>query len=116
MTETDTMAAVQIDRYGGPEVLVHRRMPIPSPRPSELLIRIEHSGINFMDVHTRMGKYRDSRIYPVCLPTTLGVEGAGHVVAVGSEALGFGHGDRVAFCLIWGSYAEYAAGILPIAP
>lgn len=102
------MNAIQIDRYGGPEVLIRRDLPIPSPGPGEILIRIAYSGINFMDIHTRQGKYAESRTYPQTLPTTLGIEGAGIVEAVGAEVDLFQRGDRVAFCLSWGSYAEYA--------
>jgi NADPH:quinone reductase len=100
--------AIQIDRYGGPEVLIRRDLPVPFPGPGEVLVRIAYSGINFMDVHTRQGKYAESRTYPQTLPTTLGIEGAGAVEAVGPGAEMFSPGDRVAYCLAWGSYAEYA--------
>lgn len=103
------MKSIQIDRYGGPEVLVRRDIAAPAPRPDEVLIRISHAGINFMDVHTREGKYASSRTYPVKLPCTLGMEGAGEVVAVGAETADFKPGDRVAYCIVWGSYAEFAA-------
>jgi len=102
------MRAIQIDRYGGPEVIVHRELPIPTPGPGELLIRLAWSGINFMDIHTRQGKYANSRTYPQSLPTTLGIEGAGTIEAIGSGVVGFHAGDRVAYCLAWGSYAEFA--------
>jgi len=61
-----------------------------------------------MDIHTRQGKYAASKTYPVRLPCTLGMEGAGEVVRVGSEVTRAGLGDRVAWCISWGSYAEYA--------
>ena len=102
------MRAIQIDRYGGPEVLVRRELPIPSPGPRDVLIRLAYSGINFMDIHTRQGKYAASRTYPQSLPTTLGIEGAGTIEAIGSEAAGFRLGDKVAYCLSWGSYADFA--------
>lgn len=102
------MRAIQIDRYGGPEVLVRRDVPVPQPGPGEVLIRLHHSGINFMDVHTRQGKYAGSRTYPVSIPTTLGIEGAGEVAALGEGVGVLAIGDRVAYCLTWGSYAEYA--------
>lgn len=102
------MRAVQIDRYGGPEVILRRDVPVPQPGPGEVLIRLRHSGINFMDVHTRQGKYAGSRTYPVSIPTTLGIEGAGDVAALGRGVTEFAPGDRVAYCLAWGSYAEYA--------
>lgn len=102
------MRAVQIDRYGGPEAILHRELPIPAPGPGEVLIRIAYSGVNFMDIHTRQGKYAASRTYPQTLPTTLGIEGAGTIEAVGAGVAGFRSGDRVAYCLCWGSYADFA--------
>jgi NADPH:quinone reductase len=102
------MKAIQIDRYGGPEVLVRRELAIPAPGPGEVLVRLKYSGINFMDIHTRQGKYAGSRTYPLSLPTTLGVEGAGNVAALGQGVEGFREGDPVAYCISWGSYADYA--------
>lgn len=96
------MRAIQIDRYGGPEVIVRRDLPTPSPEPGEVLIRLAYSGINFMDIHTRQGKYATSRTYPQTLPTTLGIEGAGMIEAIGSDVEDFQVGDRVAYCLSWG--------------
>jgi len=100
--------AIQIDRYGGPEVLELRQIDKPTPGPDELLIKLAWSGVNFMDIHTRQGKYAQSRTYPQLLPTTLGIEGSGIVEATGRDVEGFKAGDRVAYCLAWGSYAEYA--------
>lgn len=102
------MDSIQIERYGGPEVLVRRDLPVPVAGLGEVLIRIRHSGINFMDIHTREGKYANSRTYPVTLPCTLGMEGAGQVEAVGEGVQNLQRGDRVAWCIVWGSYAEYA--------
>ncbi|HEV7803150.1 MAG TPA: quinone oxidoreductase, partial [Burkholderiales bacterium] len=103
------MKSIQIDCYGGPEVLIHRELTVPHPEAGEVLIRLAWSGINFMDVHTRQGKYATSRTYPVRLPTTLGMEGAGMIEAVGPGVDDLRPGDRVAYCLHWSSYAEYAA-------
>lgn len=102
------MRAIQIDRYGGSEVIVRRDLPVPQPRAGEVLIRLAYSGVNFMDIHTRQGKYAGSRTYPQSLPTTLGIEGAGMIEAVGEGVADLSPGDRVAYCLSWGSYAEYA--------
>lgn len=102
------MKAIQIDRYGGPELLGVRDIPKPAPGPEEVLIKLAYSGINFMDVHTRQGKYAASRTYPQSLPTTLGIEGAGIIEATGSKVAGLKAGDRVAYCLAWSSYAEFA--------
>jgi NADPH2:quinone reductase len=102
------MRAIRIEKYGGPEVLIRDDIPIPSPPPGSVLIRLKYSGINFMDIHTRQGKYDGSRTYPVALPTTLGMEGAGVIEAVGPNVDDFRKGDTVAYCLSWGSYADYA--------
>jgi NADPH:quinone reductase len=100
--------AIQIDRYGGPAVLIRRELPVPAPGPDEVLIRIAYSGVNFMDIHTRQGKYAGSRTYPLTLPSTLGIEGAGTIEVVGSGVADFRVGERLAYCLSWGSYADYA--------
>jgi NADPH:quinone reductase len=103
-----TMRAVQIDSYGGPDVLRWRTTEIPAPASDEVLVRIAFSGVNFMDVHTRQGKYARSRNYTTALPLTLGIEGSGWVEATGSEVSQWRPGDRVAWCLSRGSYAEFA--------
>ncbi len=103
-----TMKAIHIRHHGGPEVLLRSPLPVPDPGPGETLVRVHYAGINFMDVHTRQGKYQRSTTYPVRLPCTLGMEGAGEVVACGPGAQDFAPGARVAWCLAWGSYAEYA--------
>jgi NADPH:quinone reductase len=103
------MKAIRIERYGGPEVLVHREIPVPVPAAHEVLVRLTHSGINFMDIHTREGKYAASRTYPMTLPVTLGIEGAGHIVELGSQVADFAVGERVGYCIVRGSFAEYAA-------
>jgi NADPH2:quinone reductase len=102
------MRAIRIEQYGGPDVLRRVEMDIPSPGRGEALVRVACAGINFMDIHTRQGKYQDSRTYLVRAPCTLGMEGAGEVVGVGADVSSIRRGDRVAWCLSWGSYAEYA--------
>src|SRR5215469_5960932 len=102
------MRAIRIEQYGGPEVLRRVDIDIPSPERGEVLVRVACAGVNFMDVHTRQGKYRNSRTYPVRAPCTLGMEGAGEVVRVGPDVASIKPGDRVAWCISWGAYAEYA--------
>jgi NADPH2:quinone reductase len=102
------MKAIMINRYGGPEVLRHADIAVPEPAAHEVLVKVVCAGINFMDIHTRQGKYASSRTYPVRLPCTLGMEGSGVVVRVGAEVKQLAPGDRVAWCISWGSYAEYA--------
>jgi NADPH2:quinone reductase len=102
------MKAIRIEQYGGPEVLRRVDIAIPRPGPDDVLIRVGCAGINFMDIHTRQGKYKESRTYPVRLPCTLGMEGAGEVVEAGANVTSLKRGDRVAWCISWGAYAEYA--------
>ncbi len=103
------MRAITIEQYGGPEVLQWQQdAPVPQPGPGEIQVRVACAGINFMDIHTRQGKYARSRTYPVPLPCTLGMEGAGRITAVGAGVQHLKAGDRVAWCIAWGSYADYA--------
>jgi NADPH2:quinone reductase len=102
------MRAITISQYGGPEIMQLQEIPVPIPAKGEILVKVVCAGINFMDIHTRQGKYATSQTYPVQLPCTLGMEGAGHVVAVGEGVERLKAGDRVAWCISWGSYAEFA--------
>ena len=102
------MRAIRIEQYGGPEVLRRVDIPVPSPGPGEVLVRVACAGVNFMDIHTRQGKYQHSHTYPVRAPCTLGMEGAGEVVSAGRDVGSFTARDRVAWCISWGAYAEYA--------
>ncbi|MGH7853243.1 MAG: quinone oxidoreductase family protein [Candidatus Binatia bacterium] len=96
------MKAVRVHNYGGPEVLTLEDIPIPEPKPGEARVRIEASGINFIDIYQRTG------LYPLQTPFTLGMEGAGVVDAVGEGVTEVKTGDRAAYAMISGSYAEYA--------
>jgi NADPH2:quinone reductase len=96
------MKAIQVMQTGGPEVLTLADLPKPTPKANEALIEIKASGINFIDVYLREGRY------PSPLPFIAGQEAAGVVAEVGSEVTNLKTGDRVAYCGITGSYAEYA--------
>ena len=96
------MKAVQIFQTGGPEVLSLRDIPTPTPAANQALIRIEASGVNFIDTYFREGRY------PATLPYTLGQEAAGTVVSIGSDVASVAPGDRIAWCGIPGTYAEFA--------
>jgi len=102
------MRAVQINQYGGADCLAVNEIATPQLEPGEALIELEYAGVNYIDIYMREGHYRNSRTYGAPLPFTLGMEGAGRIVeANGVENLHAG--DRVAYCLSRGSYAEYAA-------
>jgi NADPH2:quinone reductase len=97
------MKAIQVKKPGGPEALELVDVPVPQPKPNEAVVKIAASGVNFIDVYHREGRY------PVPLPFVIGQEGAGTVSAVGAEAKSVKTGDRVAWTSIMGSYAEYVA-------
>jgi NADPH2:quinone reductase len=97
------MKAIQIKQTGGPEVMELVDLPIPQPKSKEAVIRIHAAGVNFIDVYNREGRYK------MALPAVLGQEGAGTVTAVAPDVQNVKVGDRVAFTLVLGSYAEYAA-------
>jgi NADPH:quinone reductase len=97
------MKAIQIKQTGGPEVMELVDLPVPQPKPNEAVVKIQASGVNFIDVYNREGRYN------AALPFVLGQEAAGTVSAVGAEAKGIAVGDRVTYTSVPGSYAEYAA-------
>ncbi len=101
------MQAVQIKAYGGGDGLALSAVGQPRPQPGEALVELEFSGVNYIDIYMREGHYRASKTYGSPLPFTLGMEGAGRV-ADANGAPGLAAGDRVAYCLARGSYAEYA--------
>jgi NADPH:quinone reductase len=97
------MKIVQVKQPGGPEKLEYVDAPKPSPGPKEALVKIMATGVNFIDIYFRMGLYKAD------LPVVLGNEGAGIVEAVGAEVTEVAVGDRVAYAMARGSYAEYQA-------
>jgi len=96
------MKAIRIHNHGGPEVLAYEDVPVPEPRAGEARVKIEASGVNFIDIYHRIG------LYPMNRPCILGSEGAGIVDALGEGVSEVKPGDRVAYAMIPGSYAEYA--------
>lgn len=97
------MKLIRISKHGGPEELKPAEAPKPAPGPGEALIKIAATGVNFIDVYFRVGLYKAD------LPLTPGSEAAGTVEAVGAEVTNVKPGDRVAYAMHRGSYAEYAA-------
>ena len=82
---------IRMTETGGPEVLVPTEVDIAPPAPGEVHLRHSAIGLNFIDVYHRTG------LYPLPLPVTPGLEGAGEVVAVGPGVSEFAVGDRVAY-------------------
>jgi NADPH:quinone reductase len=114
----DRMKAAAIDRFGGPEVIRTRTLPVPKPAPYEVLIRLGTAGIGVWDPYMREGEIpmRGSRF-----PRVIGNDGAGTVVAAGDRVTRFRVGERVyAYSMDGGFYAEYVAvsedNVAPIPP
>jgi NADPH2:quinone reductase len=94
---------IYIEQTGGWEVLRYGDRPIPDPGKGEALVKLALSGVNFSDINQRSG------VNKIPLPAVLGSEGAGTVERVGEGVTEFQPGDRVAYAIIRGSYAEYAS-------
>ncbi|MFN3929831.1 MAG: quinone oxidoreductase family protein, partial [Thermoflexus sp.] len=95
------MRAIRIHQFGGPEVLQMDEIPVPTPGPGQVLVRLRAIGVNFIDIYHRTG------LYPISLPFIPGQEGAGEIAAVGPGVTGFQEGERVAYAGVSSSYAEY---------
>lgn len=96
------MKAIQIHEFGNSSALQIGSIDVPEPGEGEVRVRVEAAGLNFIDTYHRQGWY------PVPLPFTPGVEAAGVVDAVGDAVSEVSVGDRVAYCMSPGNYAEYA--------
>lgn len=96
------MKTIRVSQCGGPEQLRLEVIEAPQPGPGQVLVKISASGVNFIDVYYRIGLYKAD------LPFTPGMEAAGVVEAVGDGVSMFAPGDRVAYAMTRGSYAEYA--------
>ncbi len=93
--------AVRIHEAGGPEVLQYEDVDIGDVGPGEVRLKHTAIGLNFIDVYQRSG------MYPIGdLPKTLGMEAAGVIEEAGADVEGFAAGDRVAYAMGLGSYAE----------
>lgn len=97
------MKAIQVKQVGGPEVMELVDLPVPEPKANEAVVKMAASGVNFIDVYFREGRYKAS------LPFIPGQEGAGEVVSVGTDVKSVKTGDRVAWTATLGCYAEYTA-------
>jgi NADPH2:quinone reductase len=101
------MKRIQVQTPGGPENMQLVDVPTPTPGPKQALVKLAASGVNFIDVYFRIALYKAD------LPIVLGNEGAGTVEAVGPDVTEVAIGDRVAYAMTRGSYAEYA--VVPVA-
>ena len=97
------MKAILVSKTGGVDVLTYTDVPDPKPKPNEVIVKIAASGVNFIDVYFREGRY------PITPPFIVGQEASGVVSEVGSGVKDFKPGERVAYTGITGAYAEYEA-------
>ncbi len=119
----ERMRAIVIDRFGGPEVLSVREVPLPRPAPDEVLVKVESAGVGVWDIGEREGMLAKMFGIQPRFPWILGSEGAGKITAIGDGVTGFRRGDSV-YGDVWtknskdittyvnpktGFYAEYTA-------
>ena len=97
------MKAIVVENCGGAESLVYRDAETPSLKAGEALVKVEAVGLNYIDVYHRTG------LYPLPRPFIPGMEAAGTVEAIGEGVTEVAVGDRVAYAMQVGAYAEYAA-------
>lgn len=96
------MKQILVYEPGGPDQMMLADVPVPTPPAGQVLVAIHVSGVNFIDVYFRSGLYKGDR------PIVIGSEAAGVVEAVGDGVTGLRKGDRVAYTMVRGTYAEYA--------
>ncbi len=109
------MQAIQINQYGGPEVLKLQETPAPTPKPGEVRVQMRAAGLNFSDIYIRRGGGAN---YGAELPFIAGREGCGLVESLGEGVTEFQIGQRVAYTGVMGSYAQMsvvpAAALIPM--
>ena len=96
------MKAIRVQAHGGQDVLKYQDVPDPKPQAGQALVKLHAIGVNFIDVYHRTG------LYKLPLPFTPGMEGAGIVEAIGANVTEVQPGDRVAYAMAVGAYAERA--------
>lgn len=97
-----TMQSIRIQATGAREVLRLETIAMPEPGPGQARIKVEYAGLNFIDIYQRLGQYK------LPLPFTPGLEAGGVVDAIGADVTEVKVGDRVAYCMVNGAYAQYA--------
>lgn len=94
------MKAIVVESYGGSDALKHKELDTPAASAGEAIVRVKAIGVNYIDVYHRTG------LYPLPLPFIPGMEAAGVIEEVGEGVSEFSPGDRVAYAMVPGSYAE----------
>ncbi len=96
------MKAIRVHATGGLDALHLEEIEQPVPGPGQALVKVAFAGLNFIDIYQRLGQYK------MALPFTPGLEASGTVAAVAPDVTGVKPGDRVAYCMVPGAYADYA--------
>jgi len=111
--KAQTMRAVALDKFGGPEALKIQNLPIPKIEAQEVLIRVEAAGVGAWDPFEREGRFVEIMGIKPKFPYVLGTDGAGTIAAIGKDVNRFKEGDRVYAAELanpkGGFYAQYAA-------
>ena len=111
--KAQTMRAVALDEFGGPEALKIQNLPIPEIEANEVLIHVEAAGVGAWDPFEREGRFVEIMGIKPTFPYVLGTDGAGTIAAVGKDVTRFKEGDRVYAAQLanpkGGFYAQYAA-------
>ena len=111
--KTQTMRAVALDKFGGPEALKIQSLPIPEIDANKVLIRVEAAGVGAWDPYEREGRFVEIMGVKPTFPYVLGSDGAGTIKAVGKNVKAVKEGDRVYAAELanpkGGFYAQYTA-------
>ena len=111
--KAQTMQAVALDKFGGPEALKIQNLPIPQIEAQEVLIRVEAAGVGAWDPFEREGRFVEIMGTKPTFPYVLGTDGAGTIAAIGKDVNRFKEGDRVYAAELGnpkgGFYAQYVA-------
>jgi len=111
--KAQTMRAVALDQFGGPEALKIQDIPVPQIEADEVLIRVEAAGVGARDPFEREGRFVEITGIEPTFPYVLGTDGAGTIAAVGKDVSRFKEGDRVYAAALanpkGGFYAQYTA-------
>lgn len=109
--KAQTMRAVALDKFGGPEALKIQELPIPQIEADEVLIRVEAAGVGAWDPYEREGRFVEITGNKPTFPYVLGTDGAGTIAAVGKDVTRFKEGERVYAAELanpkGGFYAQY---------
>jgi len=111
--KAQTMRAIALDEFGGPDSLKIQTLPVPQIEAEEVLIRVEAAGVGAWDPFEREGRFVEIMGTKPTFPYVLGTDGAGTIAAVGKDVNRFKEGDRVYAAVLanpkGGFYAQYAA-------